>query len=192
MDEITRIERMIFPCPETDSEDYSRYPMIDKVRFTAMKEEYVKDKSKDNSKIYLFGFVRRERRPFLDLYIWDSSCINPQRFIIQEGYRLSEKDLDLFSAYMKDNRLYGQMDNQVKLYFDLFDVFPQWPLNLESERSIGEELERIYYMSHRSGCREILYKANLNRVADHIDRIPHNILGTSPTSIIGFLSLIHI
>ena len=186
MDDITRIERIVFHCPETDSRDYDRYPMIDKERFKAMEARRIGD----GSKIHVYGYVRNkeDNSPFIDLYIWDSMQY-PEgyvRFVIREGFRFSEEDLELFLRYVKDRRLYMDMDNMINMYVNLFDSFPHWSLKLCLERSIGEELERIYFISHRSGGREILYKAGLDRIADNIERIPgYNIIGSTPVNIIG-------
>lgn len=186
MDDIIRIERVIFCCPETNSKDYNCYPMIEREHFNVMEAEYEADKSKT----YVYGFVRKENNkdPFIDLYVWD--CLQyPEhfmRFVIREGYRLSETDLDMFLHYTKDKDLHSNMDNELQMYLKMFDYYPQWHLKLRCERLIGEDLERIYYMSHRSGCREILYKAGLNQIADNISKIPgYNIIGSTPVEIIG-------
>lgn len=50
-----------------------------------------------------------------------------------------------------------------------------------------EALCHLYFASHRSGVREILYKSQLANIAYNIELIPgYNIIGTSPTTILDF------
>ena len=44
----------------------------------------------------------------------------------------------------------------------------------------------MYFASHPSGAREILYKAELANIAYHLHQLPtYNIIGSTPEKIIG-------
>ena len=65
----------------------------------------------------------------------------------------------------------------------LMNCFPEWHLSQDEQPDIV--LEHAYFASHRSGAREILFKAGLFNLASEVEKIPcYNLLGTNPETII--------
>lgn len=183
---LTMIERMLCNCPETDSSDTERYPILDEEHLLDMNLEYMGDPSI----VHVFGYVREDNRqiPYVDLYFFD--CMNsPEyctRFIIQEGQCLPENDLELLLSYTRDSDLSINMECLVNMEQMLKKRQPNWYISLIDSSHIGEEIEHIYFVSHRSGCREILYKARLDIIAYNIDDVIQcNLIGRTPEEILG-------
>lgn len=69
----------------------------------------------------------------------------------------------------------------------MLDSFPQWHCVPYSSEDLGRCIEHIYYASHRSGPKEILYKAGLENIAYNLDRIPKvNLIGSTASKIVGY------
>lgn len=181
----TMIERILCNCPEIDSSDTERYPIIDKEHFQDMNLEYLGDPSI----IHVFGYVREDSRriPYVDLYFWDRySPEHCKRFVVQEGQCLPEKDLEQLLAYTRDYSLSINIDCNIEMDLMLWKNYPNWHIPLTEPSHIGEKIEHIYFVSHRSGCREILYKAQLDIIAYNLDDVIQcNLIGRTPEEIIG-------
>lgn len=68
----------------------------------------------------------------------------------------------------------------------LIERFPQWHCIEYFAKNVGRCIEHIYYASHRSGSREILYKAGLVNVAYNMKQLPMvNLGGSTVSAIIG-------
>lgn len=73
------------------------------------------------------------------------------------------------------------------LYRAVNKYFPGWQYREYSQNDLAKALCHLYFASHRSGVREILYKSQLANIAYNIELIPgYNIIGTSPTTILDF------
>ena len=69
---------------------------------------------------------------------------------------------------------------------DIIRYFPQWNFHEYEACDIAEALEHIYYASHISGPKEVLYKAGLSNLAYHLHEFEsYNAIGTTPGEIIG-------
>ena len=139
-----------------------------------------------------FFFVRDNLtgKGFVDIYIRDLSAFDDclKRFVICDGYALVEGEEAQLLAYIRDTDVDMTADNDVmdRLYRQVTDRLPHWHYLHYSGSSILKALEHLYFASHRSGCREILYKAGLPNIAFNIESIPfHDPHGSTPESIIG-------
>lgn len=172
--------------PETDTLDKIRFPALDEVNFAAMEAEY----KKNSSVLRIWGFVRKNSRqePFVDLYVWDRTQ-EPSgfvRFVICEGCGLSKKEEKKFREFTRNPDLQIDIWIWLNMHMNARNLFPQWKIPFCLPEQIGEDLEHMYFASYRSGAREILYKAELNRIAYNLDQIPgHNPFGSTPTDIVG-------
>lgn len=69
----------------------------------------------------------------------------------------------------------------------MLDSFPQWHCVPYSSEDLGRCIEHIYYANHRSGPKEILYKAGLENIAYNLDGIPKvNLIGSTASKIVGY------
>lgn len=181
MDRISKIEREQFDCPEIDCNDYITYPLVSEAEFEFMKF-YVNNFRTSN---LLFTFFRELREIcFVDVYIYNKKAKSYTRFIIRDGYRLKYKEEISFITYL--HNIVGMLQGQImRAYFLAKFTFPQWSLSQCSENG-SSLLERMYFSSHRAGAREILYKAELCRLAEDLDKYPYiNLNGTNPEKIFG-------
>ncbi|HHU52790.1 MAG TPA: hypothetical protein GXZ43_01745 [Clostridiaceae bacterium] len=180
-----RLERTFFRCPEISGEDYSTFPAVSDQVFLLMKSEF----SADSSNIYIFPFVRSKEasKLFVEIYIWDlvnypDVC---KRFVIFEGCRMSEEDEEKYLDYAK-RELYAFTEIIERFCIEVQILFPQWHFPNYMPDQIGEMMEHLYFTSHSSGPREILYKAELANIAYHVNQLPtYNIIGSTPEKIMG-------
>ena len=188
MFEMRTFERMVYKAPEVNCEDYEKYPMVDEQDFIYMENHFCGNMDY----AYLFPYVSmtEDGRIYIEIYVWD--CLlyptSFKRFVLCNGHRLTEKDEQSYLQYIKEAK-------QEKLITDLgmlqsfvdrvHEKFPSWNIN-ESifYPPLFLVLMQLYFVCHRSGIREILYKAGLDNIANNIDGISGcNILGSSPESI---------
>ena len=147
------------------------------------------DYSEDTSVVHIYPFVRipDDREPFMDFYIWDC-MLYPEsyaRYVICEGCCMSEKDEESFFQYANDKNATVDESLFNGLCEKIISTFPQWHyLRYDSYRH-SAAIEHLYFASHRSGSREILFKAGLVNFAHEVDELPrYNLVGSSPESIL--------
>ena len=144
--------------------------------------------NEDPSIVHLFPYIKKNTagEQYIDIYIWDQMLYPAayERFIICEGFRMKEADEEIFLRYIR-NPLPGS-ENIEKFIRQIASLFPQWHILHYYPNQICEVLEHIYFASHRSGAREILYKAGLTNIARNLDLLPdYNLIGSNPETIIG-------
>ena len=125
---------------------------------------------------------------YVDVYIWDCDYYpySYDRFVICDGYCMPEELENTFLLYIHDRFLSIDKNSMIRFCANAIDTFPQWHFCHYSNRDINQALEHLYYASHRSGVKEILYKADLANIAFNVDMLPHyNMLGTTPSTIIN-------
>ena len=181
-----RLERVLYPCPVINCGDYEEYPLVAGRDWYWMERETLR-----LSKyicVYLY-FRYEDDDPYIEVYIWEqmnqfkADCI---RFIIREGMCLSEELEDKLLFYTKESRLLGCETQMEAMYYFLNEYFPQWHYYGYGPSFVGKALEHIYFASHPSGPREILYKAELDNLAYRLDNFDcFNVIGTTPKEIIG-------
>lgn len=109
-----------------------------------------------------------------------------KRFIIQKGYMLEEYEEMDFLMYVRDANLYMREEDYYDFLNKIHKYCPECHVRGYTTESLRMFLEHIYYANHRSGAREILYKAELPELAYYIDSIQgYNIIGSNPEEIIG-------
>ena len=180
MTSIRNFERMLFCCPEVN---VSEYPLASDEEFLLMEHNITSEF------VCVYPFVRKEdgRNPYVEIYIWDKK-LSPdtyERFIICEGMRLPD-DLEYsLLGYCKKTLICIDNLSMERFNSILFDCFPQWHYVPYSSENVGRCIEHIYYASHRSGPREILYKAGLENIAYNLDKLPRvNLIGSTASSIV--------
>lgn len=181
MTSMRNFERMLFRCPEVDM---SEYPMASYEEFLLMEQDF------SSEFVCVFPFVRQENegKPFVEIYIWDVMLYPDayKHFVICDGMCLPESLEKLLFDYCKESFLC--IDNQSMERFNaaLLNCFPHWHCVPYPAEDVGRCIEHIYYASHRSGPREILYKAGLENIAYNLEEIPKvNLIGSTASKIIG-------
>ncbi len=184
--ELTRMmERAMFLCPEMDLEDYEAFPPVSEEQFSAMRAVY----EQDPSLIRLFPFIREDKAGghYVEFYIWDM-MLYPDlyaRFLIRDGCRMQEEAEEMYLDYA-DRLLFFDGETMERFLGELPRRFPQWHLGEYTPGRVGKLIAHLYFASHHSGAREILYKADLPNIALHLDRLPdYNMIGTTPEKIVG-------
>ena len=186
METAGNLERTLFASPELDCGDYTEFPGASEEELAAMESAFLED----TSAIRLFVFIRENASGmrYVELYVWDQ-LLYPEiyeRFIIAEGFQMREESEEDFLYYVKR----GLQPSNVSmdwLFYYVTSYFPEWHYLKYDEDELEEALEHMYYASHRSGAREILYKAGLVNIAYHLEELPdYNIIGTTPESIVGY------
>lgn len=179
-------ERCFFNVPEVSGTDLDAYPLVSEPAFRMMEQEY----GFDPAYIRLFPFVRKKEdgTKFIDLYFWDI-LLYPEsykRFIICEGHRMFEGDEACFLHYVREEKSVIGHEQMDSLYIRVREAFPHWNYLQYSDEEVSIALEHLYFASHRSGAREILYKAGLQNLACHIADLPsYNMIGADPCQIVG-------
>ena len=192
MFQLMKIERSLHKCPEIDF-DEEEWPLISDDELRAM-EEKCRGHYRDDAYIFPLFRKREDGLDYIDLYFWCSGnrFQKYQRFIIVEGYRFTEEKEMLFLNILHEKHP----------FIDRFEVFcskvnkmyPEWHLSYYSqdrfykrqEDEFSQAMEHLYYASHRSGAKELLYKSGFTFIAWNLHRIPSlNLAGTTPESIHG-------
>ncbi len=162
------------------------FPDVQEENFILMEQ----DANSDTSLLFLFAFVRKTSfgMPYILVYVWDSMLYNEgyARFVIYEDCTFTKETEEHFLGYVRDKTAVVNWSNMLDLYEAVIRYFPQWHYRKYAIHEGGMALEHIYYASHRSGAKEILYKANLYHIAYWLDQIPgHDLNGSTPESIVG-------
>ena len=176
--------RLLFDCPEIDSNDFSTYSECS----PALGEYMYAIATMDTTKIYVFLFVCRnsEGVNYVVVFIWDFNSDNPvKRFIIRQGYRMSESEEEDYLKYT-NSELECDEDAYKEFLKKIQYVFPAWGVINYTKEQIGVLLSHIYYASHRSGPKGVFYRYNLTTIAENINHIPSiSLLSETPEEIIG-------
>ncbi len=180
-----KYERCIYACKELNNTDFTLYPELPEEDMLYM--EYVF--SSDNSRIHIFPYVRTiPENLFVDIYIWDLT-LYPKcyaRYIIAPGFGYTEELEDEFIVYLKEDLLSIDAHQMSKFNKDVVFFIPELNYAPYSKQDFRMSLEHLYFASHRSGPRELLYKSGLSYIAYNLDNIPsYNLIGTTPVSIVG-------
>ena len=109
-----------------------------------------------------------------------------RRLIIEEGMCLPEDREKELMRYARGGRgMLLASDGEMRYLCDVLrEYFPY--LNYCGYEDPGKAIEHIYYASHRSGPKEILYKAGLSNIAYDLEIMEHyNFIGRTPSEIVG-------
>ncbi len=185
MDSITRFERFLYNCPYIDCSNYITFPGVSEQDFYYMEQMFIEDESK----VCVFPFLglNCDGIRYIDIYIWDATIPKMYtRFVMSDGMRFDEKDLERFINYIRtptlmvDEGLFNRMTDHLS---DL----RIWNYKKYNINEYDRAFEHLYYASHHSGAKEILYKSGLDRIAYCLDELPsYNPIGSTPEAIIGY------
>ena len=180
------LERLLFSCPEVDCHDFAAFPMASDDEFMVMEQEFCAE----TSRVHIYPFVRQDKgKGYIDIYVWDLMLYPDayKRFVIADGLSLPGEEEEVFLEYINDDFILLEEEQMLRLDGKIKQQFPEWHYIDYSPEYMSEALNHMYFASHRSGAREILYKADLYRIVANLEEIPsYNIIGTNPESIIGY------
>lgn len=194
MKQLMRVERVLHNCPEIDLDDEEEWPLISDEELHIIEE---KCRGYRRDCVYVFYFFREKEdgTNYLELYFWcpQNKYQKYERFVICEGYRLSAKKELRFLEIIHERQLFnesfadyfGELQKRFpNIYFLCVNVSAYHRSVMYSNRA--QEYEWLYYVSHRSGAKELLYKSGLIDIAWNLHRIPSvNLTGTTPEAILG-------
>lgn len=178
---MTELERMLFRCPEVN---ISKYPQATYEELILMDHDF------SSEFVCVYPFVRTDEvgNLYVEIYVWDAMLYPDayERFVVCDGLRLPCDLEEKLLVYCTEPLLYIDNQSMERFTSALLESFPQWHCIEYSAENIGRCIEHIYYASHRSGPREILYKAGLENIAYNINRMPRvNLIGTTVSAIVG-------
>lgn len=180
------IERLFCHCPLIDNSDYSRFPWASPEECILM-EQYSLEYS---DWICVFAFVRNQSQlnRYIEFYVYDVMLFpnSFERFIICDGERLTDESEKKLLEYAENRNLKTDLDVFSDFNNSVAVTFPEWHYHTYDSDSVGKAIKHIYYASHQSGPREILFKAALSNIALNLEYLPSfNLIGTTPTAIVG-------
>ena len=180
------IERLFSHCPLIDNSDYNRFPWASPEECILM-EQYSLEYS---DWICVFAFVRNlsQLNKYIEIYIYDVMLFPNafERFIICEGERLTDESEKKLLDYAENSDLKTDLEVFSNFNNSVDITFPEWHYHSYDSESVGKAIKHIYYASHQSGPREILFKAGLSNIALNLEDLPSfNLIGTTPTAIVG-------
>lgn len=176
---MSSIERSIFKCPVIMKEYYPA-PAEETIQYNSLLH---------GSRI--FGSVNTNSmgEEYIEIVFHEDLFYSSDYyrvFIIQRGYLMSEDDESLFVLLCSRTDLKITDNDFADLQKRIHKYIPDIPIRDYNANEIGKYLLRIYYSTHRSGPKEILYKADFENVAYALSEIEsYNIIGSSPNRILG-------
>ena len=156
------LERTLYRNPEVEIQDYISYPMVDEMEMMYMETEHFSE----SDKIHIIPYVSWTDNglPYIELYVWDS-MLYPyafKRYLICKGKCLSDEAEEELLRYTQEAKFRdilvipeSFMEN---LYTEVRRYFPSWHYINYSAYRVSDALTHLYFASHRSGVREILYR----------------------------------
>lgn len=182
-----RLERLLNRCPEVNSDDFEKYPPVGGTKFSMMVHNGWGVFG--GVAAYIYVVKPDGEMPYVDIYIWDAGLEDKyyERFIICEGMCLPEEEERKLLWYARFGCLKSLwQDDMDEVTRDIQTFFPQWNYPGYDKRDIGEAIEHIYYASHKSGPKEVLFKAGLCNIALSLHEYEsYNVIGRTPEEIIG-------
>lgn len=191
--EITNIERKLHPCKIMPEEELVYFPEIvgwkEKLKELYRTEDPYFYKVSTPNKACALSYVRINdlNELYFDIYAYIPETEIYDRFVIRNGYALPPDQEELFMIYChKTIKIYtgdysGFLE-EVSSYFPEINTACYDHMNDE----VGKLFEHIYFASHRSGIREMLYKAKLCNIAYRIDMFEdYSLFAGSPGKLFG-------
>lgn len=177
-----RLERRLFPCPVVDKR---KYPADSKLMDPNCEIWTANWNDSGWKTSYIYPVVRtKDGKKYLELYFFDADGKVVSRFVIVPGARMKEKEQERYFKTVKAHCWEFAQNSGLNSLELIRENFQEW--NVLQKEETDAVLKHIYYASHRSGAREILYKAGMIHFAEEFENIPcHNLLGTNPETIIN-------
>ena len=181
------IDSILFQDRYKTLSDTMEFPLTDNGFYTYMKKQF----ESSPELIHFFASINKDvyGKPYINVFIWDRKRGHSyKRFIIAEGHRLPEEDEKRFLYYLSKawNEKSVCLDgiNFWRFYKRVRKHLPQLHYRFYPEHRLEEAFNHLYYASFCS-CKEILYKAGLDKIAYFLDDIEgYNIIGSTPSKIL--------
>ena len=172
------VDKSLFPCLTDEEYDY-----MDDVL------------ASDSPAVHVFPFVREAggKLKYIEVVVRDytyddltGECrYSREHFMICEELRMSEEDEKKFLTYIRrasvvDRSLFEKMNQSIA------KLFPQWRYKGYPITQSRKAFEHLYFASHPSGGRDILYRAGLENIAFNLKRVTeYNPMGTNVEEVLG-------
>lgn len=181
-------ERGLYNCKSLDRDYIDKYyPPTD---IGVLRN--VRIHAEDNEEQFqIYGSLRKNYlgEDFIEI-IFYSKYYYPEilfrRFIIQNGYMMNEADEKEYTSVIHRALICINLDDFAKLLHEAQLYCPEAHICDYNPVSLKYFLEHLYYATHISGAREILYKAGFPRLAFDLDNaFRFNVIGSNPEEIYG-------
>ncbi len=138
-----------------------KYPMVQHEILEQMEVECGTDNLGYRGYVYIREYGGKI---FIDIYIYISGKM--KRYVIVPGYVMPEDEEDDFLSEINNPYLVYPNNACQSFCGEIKKIMPE--IKMIFYRRAQDALEHVYFSSHRSGVRELLYKAGLNEIATYI------------------------
>lgn len=135
-----------------------------------------------------------QSEPYIDsIYVrfnFDWEIQEARRIIFHEKYDWDADDKSFFENQCLHNNVCTYSSADLAPIYDYYSGrYPEW--NLQHYYTKGfRMLDHIYACMHKDGVKEVLYKAGLDSLAEHISEMDEfNLLASNPSNMYGDLSM---
>ena len=142
---------------------------------------------KNSDKLCVFIYVRKDEseEKSIDIYFYKDIAwpMTFKQFRIIPDSRFKQQDEEEFLSLIHRKNLHIEPEMFNDVQSRISELFPEWHMN--KTPTIGQYLDNLYYVSHRSGPKEIMYKSGLQNIAYDLNKIEdYNLIGSSPSQIL--------
>ena len=177
MNYMNTVVRKIYGCPELCFGDYQ---LVSEEELNIMKQMNRNSSSGQSC----FPFVRQTEQgeTYFDIYFWNEMIEGDfRRFVIRKGYRMQEQDEESFCDFSSRQEIEVSMEHLQKVVSACQEFFPDIHLVIYEE--LLHTISHLYFALHRSGPMELLYKVNLDYLAEVLRNTDeYNLLATTPSA----------
>lgn len=177
MDCLRIFERSVY---ETEEIDVHAFPVIGEIEFACMQTETMWERER----AVCYAYYRKcEKGSFIDIYVWDSFLPEGyKRFVLAEGWSLSRTDEEQFLDYFSKDISF-EFYTIERMYWNVCEKMEH--IHLHPYDDMSHIFFHLYYaLSRSSMVKELLYKANLDYLAEGLGKIEdYNLLGSSPQEV---------
>lgn len=178
-------EEVLFGAECLNTEEVSKYyPCFSKENILYMSLQGNDDADKE----YIFAYVRSNLlgETYIEVDYFEDRCSDSlHRFVLKKNYMLEPTEEKLFLRITGLDWLSIDMNLFASFQEDIDKYYPEihMPHKCEPEE-VGKYLEQLYFSLFRSGAKEILFKAGLDKIAFSLNMIDdYNLIGQTPSEI---------
>ncbi len=174
------LERFLFPCPEINDR---AYPAIPTKIWNGLERAVLCAQTQIQYILHPYATRTNAGEYYFEIHVSRTSDMDHlKRFIIRKDYRLTEEQEEEFYRLCHDDHVIVDWELYRLMEHVIMRSFPEIQFIHYKDRRLG--LLHLYFALHRSGPRELLYKARLPVFAAKLDEIDnYNYVGRTPSEI---------
>lgn len=176
------LENNFIDCPQLDD---IHLPII-KSALIMLELQYSDEDSEDVIEVGCYLRWDQDNQAYIDIYFYNPKLFEDKymRMIWKQGFRMEEDEEVQFISLCRsydmnvDKQLFACFQDEIRI------EYPEYTIQRYTAKDISRYLENLYFIFHRSGTREILYKSKLENIAYNLFEIEeYNLFGGSPSEI---------